>query len=312
MGRAALLALLLLAAPAAASAQAPGGILLDNGWAYPNYVNAAACAGLAGVHVRWNAALVNGFTAFPAGGVYTLYASNQAVPATGSCPTANNTVTGLIVLPVMTMSGAAGLVADATVSGDQLVTGSSDTIADCGSIADQVVYLCVQGTASGWAFGFATGSIVVSTGRPPAPVLTSVMADDAAVMVAWEPGTATSATPADSVAYVIEATAVATTAAVYDPVPLHTSTPTATTARRLSGLVNGVVYAVRARAISLAGNESDPSAVVTAMPAPTNESVFRPGAGGGSGGCGSGVAGPFGLAIVAAALALRSRRQRRR
>lgn len=308
MGRAALLAGLLLAAPAAASAQAPGGILLGDGRTVTNYVNAAECAGLAGVHVRWNAALVNGATAFPAGGIYTLYASNQAVPATGTCPTANNTITGLIVLPVAAVFTAAGLMAEMTVSASQLVASSGGTIASCDSAAEQTIYLCVQGTVGGLPFGFATAPVIVSTTRPPAPIVTSVTPADAALVLTWQPGTPTALAPADSQEYVLEAAAMTTT----DLVPLHTSAPTTETGLRLGGLVNSVVYAVRARAISLAGNESDPSAAVTATPAATKESVFRPGAGGGSGGCGSGVAGPFGLAIVAAALALRSRRHRRR
>lgn len=304
MCRAALLRLLLLAAPALASAQATGTILLDDGGRLPNYLNAADCAGAA-VEVRWNAALLNAFTGVPVDGVYTLYASNQA-PLNYACFTQSNAAIGLVAFPVAT-TFTPGLLSELTVSGSDLVSGYGGAIADCASSAEQVLYLCVQGTVGGapgiW-FGFATAPIRVSTARPSPPVLTSVTPADAALNVAWEPGAASSSDPAEPEQYVVEA--FATGAA--DPLPLHVSPPTGATAYRLEGLVNGVVYAVRARAISLAGNEGDPSLALTAMPVADRATpAWRPQASSGSGGCASGAAGPLGLAVLLFALAVRPR-----
>ena len=300
------LLLVALLAPALARAQSSGQILLNNGRAFPNYVNAAECAG-ANVDVKWNVALVNGATGFPVGGTYALYAMNQAVPSgTTTCPTANNSTTGLVVLAVPTVGNPAGLVADSVVSGSQLITGSAGNIASCSSTADQTIFLCVQGNSGGTQFGFATGSVIVSTSKPPQPVIGSATPGDGALNVSWGPGTATTLAPATVQEYSLEATPVTTgTDTVHDSGRISGSP------FRFGGLVNGVVYAVTATAYSIADNPSDPSSAVTGMPELVNDfwDLYKAEGGKESGGCSTGFAGPIGLGILIATLALVRRRK---
>ena len=295
------LLLVTVLAPALAGAQNVGEIRLINNRAFPNYVNAAECAGTATIDVRWNAS----GTGFPAGGVFTLYSTNQAV-TTGTCPTAGNTTTGLVVLPVATVTTAAGLVGDAFVSGSQLITGSGGTIASCSSAADQTIYLCVQGTIGGAAFAFATGSVVVSTTSPPPPAIGSATPGDGALNVSWGPGVATTTAPATVQEYSLEATPIPSTADV-----VHTSGRIGSSPHRFGGLTNGVVYSVRAIAYSIADNPSDPSNAVTGSPQAVRDfwDEYKKDNGRETGGCASGVAGPVGLGILLATLALIRRRK---
>ncbi len=306
MRRAWLLAL--VAAPAVAAAQ----ITFDNGRTFPNYINAAECAGGSTIKLSWTVAFVNGFTAFPVGGTYQVYAANQP-HVSPTCFTAPNSTTGLVAGPVGTqITGTGQSMAAQVLDTGQFVTASGRS---CSTAGDQTIYVCVQGTPSGGGsnFGFATGNLTLSVSPPPAPINVNVSPGDSALNVSWDPGVATTAAPADSQEYVVEATVVGTTPGASDPTPVHTSGRVTAEDLRFSGLVNNVIYAVRVFAFSKAGNESAASDPVEGMPEPVADfwDAYKNAGGREQGGCasGAGAAGALGLLLAAASLVVLRRRK---
>jgi hypothetical protein len=308
-------ALLAVLAPALAAAQAPGQVTFQNSRTNPLTVNGTECNPVTGstVTIRWSPRLLLGFTSAPFGGAYIIYGANQP-PSGDSCPTQSNTTTNLTV----------GVVADqnplnpggttALISTSALIQAAGKSCADEGA----AVFICIQGVQGGannpaTNFGIATAQVTISTLPPPPPVVTSVLPADGALLVSWEPGAPTSVATADTQWIMLEAPD------PLDPMVVHQSGRLTSSPARLGGLTNGVVYAVRAIAVSSADNPSDPSAAATGTPAHLpNPPDLGPGSpwqprSGGSGGCGSaGAAGLVGLAALAGALALRPRPGSRR
>ena len=295
---AALSALLVL--PAVAHAQ--GRVVFVNGRDFPMTVNASECGSHATVLVTWSVALMGGLTTAPSGATYQLYASDQD-PATNpaganTCFKVNSTS------PVVYAGQLVDAQGDNPILFENAVIDLTDFLAKAGlSCANSgtTVWICVEGSASGVKFGYAAAAVTVSTAIPPPPVITAIAAGDGALRVTWEPGASTTAYQGDSYEGQLTAELVGTTSTATDPYT-HVSPMFVGTTARIGGLVNGVIYGVTARAFSTAGNASDPSMVVTAIP------HASAGAGGsGGGGCATGLAGPLALALLAVGLALARR-----
>jgi hypothetical protein len=301
--RRALVLAALLAAPVLAAAQAAGSVLFVNGRDFPMYVNATECQGGTNRLVAWRSAFVNGYSVRPANGVYAIYASNidPAMAGPSTCFTSSNAATGLVAGSVPDAQGIDPItMQNAVIDLGAFLGAAGMSCADDGA----TVFICVQGTVAGTRFAYAAAAVTISTTIPPAPVITGLTPDDAAVRVTWDPGEVTSAHAGDSHAYQLSAEMIATTAAATDATT-HLSPMLATTTARLGALENTVTYAVTVTAYSKAGNASEASPPATATP----RASPRTGDGSG-GGCGSGPAGPLSLAILAGVLAL-ARRPRR-
>jgi uncharacterized protein (TIGR03382 family) len=307
MRRAWLLAL--VAAPAIAAAQAEGQITFDNGRTFPNYINAAECAGDSTIDLAWTVTILSGFTGFPLGGTYQVYASNQQ-PTNNTCFIEKNESTGLFAGPVgAQIAGTGQTMAAQPFDPSLIVTAAGKT---CTNTGDQTIYVCVQGTSGGSNFGFATGTLTLSVSPPPAPVNVSVAPGDSALNVSWDPGVATSGALGDSQEYQVDATFVRTTSTATDS-GTHSSGRVTATDLRLGGLVNTVVYGVTVTAFSKAGNQSSPSdPAKEGMPEVVDDFWDAYSARGREqGGCasGAGAAGTLALLAAASLVALLRRRK---
>jgi hypothetical protein len=315
-----LLVAVTLAMPVLSAAQVAGQVLFANDRVSPNTINASECdpSSTAQVTINWNPQFTNNYTSVPVGGTYLIYASNTA-PANGTrCQAVSNTTMGQNILAGLvgnTIIGATSM----SVSTAALVSVAGFTCANDGS----TVYVCVQGVQGGsndtvTNFAIASATVTISTSFPKAPAITRVTAGDGALIAAWAPdgyGPGTAVTQQVE----LEVTPIATTTDAWDAGGARIAGKYATSPVRLDGLVNGVVYDLRARAFSDAANVSDfsPASVTTGMPqagteppppeppppAPPPPAEPRPPAVSG-GGCSSGLTGPLGLAILAGALAL--------
>ncbi len=297
MKRASLLAL--VAAPTIAAAQTAGTITFDNGRTFTNYINAAECAGGSTIDLAWTVTILSPFMAFPLGGKYQVYVSNQQ-PTNNTCFTKNDS-TGLAAGPVGTQIDATGQTMAAQPFDPSLIVSAAGK--SCTTTGDQTIYVCVQGTSSGSNFGFATGTLTLSVSPPPAPVNVSVAPGDSALNVSWDPGVATSGALGDSQEYQVDATFVRTTSTATDS-GTHSSGRVTATDLRLGGLVNTVVYEVRVSAFSKAGNQSSPSdPAVEGMPEVVDDfwDTYRSAGGREQGGCASGAGAAGTLALLAAA-----------
>lgn len=305
-----LAALLALAAPALAAAQAAGEVTFDDA-----VVNAAECApgATTTVILTWNPAFQTDKSLVP--GVYKVLASNTKPPDTGDrfCPADAPTA----ATPVHTAQVGANVTAN--VSAPQSATLNTADFVEaagleaCSVTTDTPIYVCVefQPYKSGSTTelldrtGWAVGKLTLTLSKPAKPVITDVKFGDGALNVFIDEGTGGAA---DTVAYRV----VATTTDPADPEPTHdTGRVTASDGEiRIDGLVNGVTYTVEVYAISGAGNESEKSAPAEGTPDGVMNffELYRSKGGVEQGGCGTGSAGTLALAAVAALLALARRR----
>jgi hypothetical protein len=248
--------------------------------------------------------------------MYIIYASNTAPASTGTqCQTTNNTPVGGTQILAGTIQDTNSSALNATISTSALLAVSGFSCANDGS----TLFICVQGVQGGsnnaaTNFAIAQAMVSISTTFPKAPTITGVTAGDGALNVTWVPdaaGTGTAVTQQVE----LEVTPVATTTGAFDNGGTRSAGKFGASPARVEGLVNGVVYDLRARAFSDAGNVSDfsPAGVSTGMPEAQSWTapIGPPPPAGSGGGCSSGLAGPFGLAILAGALAL-ARAGRRR
>jgi len=312
-----LLVVVALAAPVLSAAQAAGQVLFANDRANPNTVNAFECdpANNPQVLIRWNPAFINNNTSVPVGGTYIVYASNTAPMNGTQCQVANVTWAGQNILAGTILNTNFGAT-NATISTSALLAVSGLSCANDG----QILYVCVQGVLGGanmvaTNFAIAQATVTISTTFPKVPAITGVTAGDGALIVAWAPdayGTGTAVTQRVE----LEVTPVASTTEAWDSGGTRSVGKFATSPASIDGLVNGVVYDLRARAFSDAGNVSDfsPAGVTTGMPEAQAWTGLpgRLSPAGSGGGCSSGLAGPLGLAILAGALALARTGRRRR
>jgi hypothetical protein len=308
-----------LAMPVLSAAQAAGQVLFSSDRLNPNTVNAIECdpANNGQVLIRWNPAFINGVTSVPVGGTYIIYASNTPPASNGTqCQTLNATLVGGIQILAGTIQDTNSSALNATISTSALLAVSGLSCANDG----QVLYLCVQGVQGGsnnvqTNFAIAQATVAISTSLPKVPAITGVTAGDGALIVAWEPeaaGTGTAITQRVE----IEVTPIASTTGAVDNGGTRSVGKFGASPARVERLVNTVIYDVRARAFSDAGNVSDfsPAGVTTGMPQAQawTGPPWPPHLAGSGGGCSAGPAGPLGLAILAGALALARAGRRRR
>jgi hypothetical protein len=323
MPRALLLASL-LAVPALAAAQVPvaGQVLFANGRDFPNYVNAFECnaANNAVVTVRWTPTfLTPGATSLPGGGVYQIYASNLD-PTTNAASGAGGNTCFTSTITTGNQPVTAGQIIDAQGNNPILAPTAVIRLSDFVTAAGQSgcpnegvqVWICVQGFSGSTKVAFASASVIISTTTPPPPTITSVTPGDGALNVSWDAGFAFSSFTGDSYSYQLEAVMIGTTIpGITDP-NAHTSNMFTQTSARFGGLVNSVTYNVTARTFSKAGNPSSFSAPVPGTPQAVldfYDTYKNAPYHGRDVGCGSGLAGPLALALVAGALALARRRR---
>ncbi|HEX9306484.1 MAG TPA: fibronectin type III domain-containing protein [Anaeromyxobacter sp.] len=316
------LLLVLLAAPALASAQdvpapADGRIAVANEPHTPTdeFINAAECAG-GSIKIRWDVEnAVTGSTAAPTS--FTVYAHNSttlhSATSTGPCP-ANSGEAGDTALKV----GSIGTF-DPADTNPQGATGPSNEVSfdtstivstaglACNATGQQTIVICVQGKAGGTAVGTARGALTLWTDAPAKPTGVSAGSGNNALNVSW---TKPAGSPSAEY-YVVEAIPVATTSAVMDPDPIHSSAAVTGTDYRLTGLVNTVVYSVRVYAFSTADNRSVGSDATQGMPELANNlwDGYKNAGGREQGGCAAGAAGPIALLLAAAGLAVLRRRK---
>lgn len=327
--RRALLLATLLAAPALAGAQTtptpnPGVITFTGTDAdlAASFINLAECSGPTRVKTSWTMTPESGKTPPTTGISYTLYASNKDSTAGTSCPaTPPDAATTIVAVATIINQSTQSLI-------DQEF--STSTIASalgtgaCSLAAEAPVFLCVQGSGADGTFGTARGKMTFSPLRPgAAPDLTTpVGPGNQALNVKWtDPASPTASKYEVRVVSMLDPSTVPT-AGMLDPAGAftafdprdtsrHSSGYVTATERRLGGLQNGVVYAVGVIAYSQAGNPSDPSDLGTATPQPVSDfwQVYKDAGGQEVGGCSSGLAGPIGLGLLAATLALVRRRK---
>jgi uncharacterized protein (TIGR03382 family) len=312
--RRALLLATALAAPALAAAQAAGQIVFQTSRTNPLTVNGTECNPANGstVTINWTPRLLNGLTAAPIGGTYIIYSSSSTNPITGTdtC-SAQSTTT-----PVFTV----GVVSDlnplnpggtsALISTSALIQAAGLSCASEGAS----VFLCIQGVqggvnSSGSNFGIATATVTISTIPPPAPLITGINPGNNALIVFWEAGGTTTTATALTQNVQLEATPVSTTG-----VPVGstvTSGRFSASPARFERLVNDQGYLVHARAFSDSDNASVISPDVLGTPQLVNDfwTTYKNAGGRDSGGCSSGLAGPLGLGVLIATLALARRRK---
>jgi hypothetical protein len=198
-----------------------------------------------------------GFPAFVAGGTYVLTASD-----TQGCPPATTTrVVRNVTLGTVVASGATGSFPPAGSAG----IGVSGLLANLGfNCVSPVtaIFFCVTLTSAPNAPP-AEGLLALDLLSPAAPSITSVAPADAALVVAWTPGTASPGPAGAQAGFKLTVTAAG------DPTNTHTTTlltPGSLTSFRIAGLTNRVLYDVTVQAFSPGGNPSAPSAAVRAVP----------------------------------------------
>lgn len=312
-----LLLLALALAPALAVAQnlpAPGAGRVSFGTdahsPVDGFINAAECAG-GNIIVRWD---VEGATTGSSTNAasYTIYAHNATAThtdtSTGACPKvdADGGDTALRAKAILTVDatqsnpGGSAASVDFTLDAALIVSVSGKS---CSATADEDIVLCVQGDNG----ATARGKVVLSTRAPSKASGLGAGSGSGALNVVW---TAPTGSP-QAEYYFVEASFAGTSTTAIDPslVPTVRSGSLTATSFRLEGLVNTVVYNVRVHSFSTADNESISDAV-QGMPELANDfwNAYRAAGGQEEGGCGLGSAGPIGILLAAAAIAVRRRR----
>jgi hypothetical protein len=247
-------------------------------------------------------------------GIYRAFATNTAPTASGSgpklCKTSDDT------------SGSNNVFAAEIGASLDLIASPTDTIRfetfdsweipaaaglDCSEQTDRTIYVCIHfhpytsgTTPATEPTGSATGTFVLSTGKPDTPQDVGVTVGDTRLHLSWSTG---SDGIADTDEYEMVATPVAEVG--LPDRPGERSATTTDTKGNVGDLVNGQDYQVVVYALSLAGTRSDGSAPQIGTPRAVRSfwGVYEDRAGGEQGGCG-GPAGPIALLGVAAALAL--------
>jgi hypothetical protein len=188
---------------------------------------------------------------------------------------------------------------DLALTTSNVIVGASTT---CGTTA--TINVCVQhvGTASTTPKGYALGTVTYEAVAPPVPVSVSVQPGDSSLFVTWAAGTSTGVAAAS---YNVTATPASGAPTVQGY--------TGRSNNRISGLINGVTYAVTVTAVSAGGNESVASSpAVSGTPEPVSGfwEQYKNAGGVEQGGCSGGPAGVLALLGVALALAMRGLRRR--
>lgn len=173
------------------------------------------------------------------------------------------------------------------------------------------------GTPTAWAIGTMT----LSLAKPVAVILTRALPGDGALNVSWtDPGTAAQ--------YKVRALSMLDPTKLpapgdFDPANVYSNFDPRDQARHESdfitgkslrfskGFVNGVTYGVAVYAFSSAQTPSDPSNVLSTEALQANDfwDLYKADGGKEAGGCGAGAAGPLGLGVLLATLALVRRRK---
>jgi uncharacterized protein (TIGR03382 family) len=304
----------LLAAPLLASAQSSGQVLFANNRINPNTVNATECnpANAATVLVRWTPMLLSGATSAPVGGTYIIYGSNTA-PLNGTqCQTVDNLVSpnNIRANTILNTNSSA---TNATITLSSLLAASGLSCANDG----QTLYICVQGVQGGsnipaTNFAIASATVTISTTVPNVPNIFLIKPGDRALNVYWDPGNVGTGT-GTTLQVEIQVTPTLSTTGAWDTRGTRSAGRFGASPARVEDLVNTVVYNVQARALTDAENASDfsPSGVTTGMPQAVNDfwDIYKAEGGRDTGGCGAGTAGPVGLGVLIATLALVRRRK---
>jgi len=326
--RRALALVTLLSVPASALAQAVGSVTFQNNRVNPNTINAGECAvgSNATVLVRWTPQFINNAVGAPvSGGSYIVYGTNTAPGSTttttttaGQCPV-QNTSSGnniLVGIVVDTTNSSAPLSTSATISLPLLLQGAGFSQASGCPPDGTTVYICVQGVlndinSSTNNFAIASAAVTVRTVFPSVPVITRVTPGDGALNVYWD--AATLDTAAQTVNIELMATPIGTTTSSVDTLGPRTRGKFSASPARFEGLVNTVIYYMQAQAFTDADNAStfSPAFINTGMPEHVFDfwDIYKNDGGRETGGCGAGAAGPVGLGILLATLALIRRRK---
>jgi hypothetical protein len=313
---AALAGLAALAAPGNARAQALGEVTTAAG--EDIYLNATECepSQAKALDLRWWVSVPGGVLG---SGIYRVYATNTAPAATGTgpklCETEDNTTASPAVYAAQVGSD---ITAAAT---DTRRTGTFDSWAFplaankvCTETGDQTIYVCVHffpytsgTTPAAEPTGSATGSLILSTARPSAPISLALRVGDTRLYASWTQG----AGGATAQKYEAVATPLAEVGLPDGQRPGERRTTTTDTKATLDRLVNGTEYQVVVYALSVSGTRSDASVAATGTPRPVKDfwEIYKDGAGAEQGGCG-GPGGPLALLGVAAALALLAGRRK--
>ncbi len=321
--RRALLVAAALAVPTLGVAQIPTGTVqfvepgTTNDIVHGQWINATKCANQATTNVvlQWTVQMATG-ASYPSNGSYQIYAANQDMPAnTIECPKLSVSASGLIANPVgVSITGQLQNVANVTETVQAFLTAVQQT--SCNITSDVTIYVCVQlRDSNNTSVGFAKGQLYFSIAAPAAPTNVSVSPlETGKLRVTWSaPG---GSPPAYD--YIVRAHSVLTPTPPAPPDPTtqdpldtaqHQAGPTDpnVTQATLSGLTDGVMYAVYVAARSKAANESVPPAgPAYGVPKPVRDfwDVYRatPGAVE-QGGCATAGAGSLALAGLATVVA---------
>jgi len=230
------------------------------------------------------------------GDFYKVYVSTSSACTTTAAPTATKIGIDFPATSV-TQSFVGGLTRSEfiTASGASCTPGATSP----------TIWVCVQHTRSGTNTIVAamTGSAPLNLSPPPVPVNVSVAPGDGALYVSW----------ADGVANGVAAASYEVTAVASNPVnaaDTHTQGFTGKTNNRVSGLTNGVVYAVTVRSVSAGSNASAWTAPAYGTPQLVYDfwDQYKLDGGREVGGCGGGPAGL--VSLLGVALAMRGLRRR--
>jgi hypothetical protein len=176
--------------------------------------------------------------------------------------------------------------------------------ASCSGTVSPTLWVCVQHTRGTSIVAAMTGNAPLNLSPPPKPVNVSVAPGDGALYVSW----------ADGVSNGVAAASYEVTAVAHLPVnaaDTHTQGFTGKVNNRVTGLTNGVEYAVTVRSIAAGSTPSDWTAEVYGTPAPVAgfwELYTDAPPGREQGGCGGGPAGL--VSLLGVALVLRGLRRR--
>jgi hypothetical protein len=169
--------------------------------------------------------------------------------------------------------------------------------------AGSTLWVCVQHVRGTVVQAGMSGSATLVVSPPPVPISVSVAPGDTALYVSWADGADNGVAAAS-----YEVTAVASTPA--NAADTHIQNFTGKTGNRVTGLTNGVTYAVTVRALSAGSNRSAWTTEVLGTPAPVADfwDAYTEAKGREQGGCGGGPAGL--VSLLGVALALRGLRRR--
>jgi hypothetical protein len=280
-----------LALPAAAAAQ----ITINEQNDTDLYINIAECKGNPSDNISFQ------WTATSAG-PYDLYVSD-----TSGCPPKGSTVNG-VTTNANTASVATG-VQQSTWSQSNTAGSLLNSISIPCSSTTRSMFVCVF-TAGTTTSPAATGSIGLDlVNAPPPEPIAPVGSGDSSLTLSWNLG-AGSADPSQAGSadrFRVYARPTGST----DAPRTQDVTGGGSRNGRISGLTNGVTYDIWVTAITIGGNESQPSTPLQGTPVPVNDfwRLYQNDGGKEQGGCATGAAGLAALAALAP-LAWRKRRSR--